>query len=70
MTDKEIIHNLRNPYGKSAEAMRETRLQAATRIEQWTDVYENMKVFAESNGLDVVSCGPADCSKNTMGSDK
>lgn len=53
VTDKEIIHNLRNPWGKSPESMTETRFEAATRIEQWTDAYENMRDFAISKGLDV-----------------
>ena len=47
MTDKEIIHNLRNPYGKSAGTMRETRLQAATRMEQLTAGEKGLTMNAE-----------------------
>ena len=55
MESNEILHYLRNPYGKTKEECREIMHLAAERIEQWKDAYENMRDYAVSKGLDVTT---------------
>lgn len=53
MKINEILHILRNPYGKSEKQKLEARLSAADKIEELLDAYLNMKKFAEDNGLNI-----------------
>lgn len=53
--DNEILHILRNPYGKTSEEIKEAQIDACKRIEDYHDAYENMKEFAKENGLDTVA---------------
>ena len=61
-----VLHILRNPYGYSEDIVRQARLDAADRIE-WlerelaraTDAYENMRTFAQDNGLDTATTNAA-----------
>lgn len=55
MRTHEIISKLRNPYGVNEKEMRAVRLAAADKIESLEDAYQNMKKFAESNGLDTTT---------------
>jgi len=57
MKTETIIHNLRNPYGKSQEDIYNTRLAAADKIEQLLAAYKNLSDFAVSKGLDVTTYG-------------
>lgn len=49
------LHVLRNPHGFSNDEVRVARRNGADLIEQYRSAYENMRQFAESNGLDVTS---------------
>ena len=55
MKTNEIIHILRNPYGYHTEKLRIVALAAATEIERWKDAFENMRDWAEKNGLDIMT---------------
>lgn len=55
LTDKRLIGVLKNPYGYSEDAMRQIRLAAALRIESYREAYENMRSFAQENGLDTTA---------------
>lgn len=54
MTRSDAIHILRNPYGHSQENQREAALKACDEIEALEDAYQNMKAWAEQNGVDTV----------------
>ena len=48
-----ILHALRNPYGH--DDMKRVRHEAANLIESLQDAYENMRDFAEENGLNTTA---------------
>jgi predicted DNA-binding protein (UPF0278 family) len=54
----EILHILRNPYGHSQEEIRQAQLDSADEIENLIDAYENMKAWAETNGVDTLTYHP------------
>jgi hypothetical protein len=54
MTRSEAIHILRNPWGHSPQEIREAQLKACDEIEHLEDAYNNMREWAEHNGLDTV----------------
>jgi hypothetical protein len=58
MTRSEAIHILRNPYGYSREDQREAALKACDEIEALEEAYNNMREWAEQNGVDTVCRGP------------
>ena len=58
MTENEAIHICRNPYGHSASQCKQAKLTVCTRLESWKDAYENMRKFAEDNGLNMTCQGP------------
>ena len=55
MTRNEAIHILRNPHGYSEERIREARLKACDEIEALEEAYNNMRDWAEKNGVDTVA---------------
>lgn len=55
MTRNEAIHILRNPNGHSHEQQREAALKACDEIEALEDAYNNMRDWAEKNGVDTVA---------------
>lgn len=55
MDTQEILHILRNPYGKSEDEIRTAQLAACNRIEELQSAYTNMRDFAQENGLDTAS---------------
>lgn len=59
MTRAQCIHILRNPYGHSSEEIKEAQLKACEEIEALEDAYQNMKAWAEENGVDTVCYGPS-----------
>ena len=52
-----VKHILRNPYGHSAEEIRDMQLKACDLLDRWEEAYLNMRKFAEDNGLDTVARG-------------
>ena len=52
MTEKEILHILRNPHGKSYLQIVNARLGGADLIERYKEAYEVTKDWAEENGVD------------------
>lgn len=60
MTRKEAIHILHNPYGHSRERQREARLKACEEIEALEEAYNNMRDWAEKNGVDTVATSAAE----------
>lgn len=59
MTRDLCIHMLRNPYGHTREQIKEAQLFACDEIEALEDAYQNMKAWAEKNGVDTVCYGPS-----------
>lgn len=57
LSEKEVLHVLRNPFGHSQTKVRQARLQACDMIESYQDAYLNMRHFAEENGLDTATYG-------------
>jgi hypothetical protein len=55
---REVLHILRNPYGHSEDEIRKARLDAADEIENLMDAYQNMKAWAEANGVDTLARYP------------
>jgi len=55
MKTDEILHILRNPYGWNDTEIRQVALDAADEIERWKDAFENMRDWAEKNGLDIMT---------------
>lgn len=51
---KKAMHILRNPFGWDTEERRRAADDACKAIESLHDAYENMRKFAEENGLDTV----------------
>jgi hypothetical protein len=51
----EILHILRNPHGHSEDEIRKARLDAADEIENLMDAYQNMKAWAEKNGVNTLA---------------
>ena len=49
---KKAIHILRNPFGWSNEEQKRAAWDACKAIERLDAAYENMRQFAEANGLD------------------
>ena len=47
-----VLHILRNPWGKSEHIVSCARFQAADLIERYISAYENMRDWAEENGVD------------------
>ena len=56
---KNILHILRNPYGHTAEEIRQAQLDAAEAIENGLEAYWNMRDWAEANGVDTMARHPA-----------
>jgi hypothetical protein len=52
---KDVLHILRNPYGHSQEEIKQAQLDGADDIENLLDAYENMKAWAETNGVDTLA---------------
>jgi len=46
------VHVLRNPYGWDDKTVRACRLFACEKLESYKDAIENLREFAEENGLD------------------
>lgn len=57
METEEILHILRNSYGKSAEELKAAQLAACDKIESLQAAYINMRDFANENGLDTATTG-------------
>ena len=55
MKTNEILHILRNPYGRRHIEIRQAALAAADEIERWKVAFENMRDWAKQNGLDVMT---------------
>lgn len=55
---KKAMHILRNPFGWDTEERRRAALAACNTIERLDAAYENMRQFAEENGLDTVCYMP------------
>jgi hypothetical protein len=55
MTRAECIHILRNPYGHKPEEIRRAQLQACEEIEALEKAYDNMRDWAEKNGVNTVA---------------
>lgn len=53
-----VLHILRNPWGKSEETVHHARLRAAGLIEHYVSAYENIRDWAEQNGVDTKSYCP------------
>jgi len=57
MKTNKILHILRNPYGRDLAELRQAALAAADEIERWKNAFENMRAWAEKNGVDVMTYG-------------
>lgn len=55
MNRQECIHILRNPFGYDAVRIKEAQLQACFEIEALEEAYNNMRDWAEKNGVNTVS---------------
>lgn len=55
MKRHDILHILRNPYGRSSEEIRQAQLAACDEIESLQDAYLNMRDWAEKNGVDTAA---------------
>ena len=58
MTRAACIHILRNPYGHSSDDIRSAQLKACEEIEALENAYNNMRDWAEKNGVDTVASSP------------
>lgn len=56
---KKAIHILRNPFGWDTEDRRRAAHDACNAIERYSNAYENMRQFAEDNGLDTTCYQPS-----------
>lgn len=52
---KEILHILRNPWGKSQDEIRQAELDACREVEYLLDAYQNMRDWAKANGVDTTA---------------
>lgn len=59
MTRAECIHILRNPWGHSAEEIKRAQIKACDEIEHLEQAYNNMRDWAEKNGVDTVCRNPS-----------
>jgi len=55
MKTNKVLHILRNPYGFNKSTIREAAMAAADEIERWKDAFENMRDWAEQNGVDIMT---------------
>ena len=55
MTRWDCIHILRNPYGYNDDKIRTARLKACDEIEALEEAYNNMRDWAEKNGLSTLT---------------
>jgi len=55
MEMQKIIHILRNPYRWNQAERDDARLAAADEIEKWKNAFENLRQYAEDNGLDIMT---------------
>lgn len=54
---KKAMHILRNPFGWDENEKRQAALTVCEAVERLDNAYENMKSFAETNGLNTVTTG-------------
>jgi len=57
MKTEEILHILRNPYGKTECEIKSAQIEACDKIESLQSAYINMRDFANDNGLDTAVAG-------------
>ena len=57
-TSVKTIRILRNPYGFSREEIKAAQLKACDFIEMFQSAYENMRDWAEENGVDNAAKNP------------
>lgn len=61
MTEQEALHIVRNPWGHSDQEQRRAALKIAILVERYRNAYENLREFAEQNGLDTTTYGVSAC---------
>ena len=67
MRRSDILHILRNPFGYQSHIIREARLAACDEIEALIDGYENLRKYAESQGLNITITLPAESQPEPRG---
>jgi hypothetical protein len=55
MAMQKVIATLRNPYGFSDDDVKQARLDASTMLEDFYDAYENLRAYANANGLNTTA---------------
>jgi len=58
MEQKEILGILRNPWGISEDVQRKARLDAALLIESYEEAIQNLRKYAEAQGIDTMHYHP------------